>query len=233
MVDMVLEETFLTDSIMDYVFNPSASTIMDKGQFKYREHVKGIISKNIVHIFEVDGEGISKHIEDYFPFLSTSPEEYRITDDILDKAILLCSEVNAYIKEKQFTPKESRIFYDIKKQIILNLHIFSDRIVDEWSEQRETDGEIFVSYKIRLSNGDTVTFHQPFRNVSDILYKRTAKKNAILENRREYHHETDYQFTLTEDEKKEMYKQMNILSILNLVTKRYFIKESKEKLKSL
>ena len=226
---MVLEETFLTDSIMDYVFNPSASIIMDKRQFKYREHVRGIISKNIVHIFEVDGEGISKHIEDYFPFLSTSPEEYRITDDILDKALLLCAEVNAYIKKKQFTPKESRIFYDIKKQIILNLHIFSDRIVDEWSEQRETDGEIFVSYKIRLSNGDTVTFHQPFRNVSDILYKRTAKKNAILENRREYHHETDYQFTLTEDEKKEMYKQMNILSILNLVTKRYFMKQVQEK----
>lgn len=227
---MVLEETFLTDSIMSYVFNPSTSIIMDKGQIKYREFVRGIISKNIVHIFEVDGEkDISKHIENYFPFLSISPEKYRITDDILDKALLLCSEVNAYIKEKQFTPKESRIFYDIKKQIILNLHIFSDRIVDEWSEQRETDGEIFVSYKIRLSNGDTVIFHQPFRNVSDILYKRTAKKNAILENRREYHHETDYSFSLTEDEKKEMYKKMNILSILNLVTKRYFMKQVQEK----
>ena len=225
---MVLEEKFLTDSIMDYVFNPSASIIMDKGQFKYREHVKGIISKNIVHIFEVDGEGISKHIEDYFPFLSTSPEEYRITDDILDKALLLCAEVNAYIKKKQFTPKESRIFYDIKKQFILNLRMFSDRVIEEWSEERD-DKEIFVSYKIRLSNGDTVTFHQPFRNVSDILYKRSAKKKEILENRREYHHETDYQFTLTEEEKKEMYKQMNILSILNLVTKRYFMKQVQEK----
>lgn len=225
---MVLKEKFLTDSIMDYVFNPSASIIMDKGQFKYREHVKGIISKNIVHIFEVDGEGISKHIEDYFPFLSTSPEEYRITDDILDKALLLCAEVNAYIKKKQFTPKESRIFYDIKKQFILNLRMFSDRVIEEWSEERD-DKEIFVSYKIRLSNGDTVTFHQPFRNVSDILYKRSAKKKEILENRREYHHETDYQFTLTEEEKKEMYKQMNILSILNLVTKRYFMKQVQEK----
>ena len=224
---MVLEEKFLTDSIMDYVFNPSASIIMAKGQFKYREHVKGIISKNIVHIFEVDGEGISKHIEDYFPFLSTSPEEYRITDDILDKALLLCAEVNAYIKKKQFTPKESRIFYDIKKQFILNLRMFSDRVIEEWSEERD-DKEIFVSYKIRLSNGDTVTFHQPFRNVSDILYKRSAKKKEILENRREYHHETDYQFTLTEEEKKEMYKKSCIFSILNLVIKRYFIKESKE-----
>ena len=225
---MVLEETSLTDSIMSYIFNPSASIIMNKGQIKYREHVKGIISKNIVHIFEVDGEGISKHIEDYFPFLSTSPEEYRITDDILDKALLLCAEVNAYIKKKQFTPKESRIFYDIKKQFILNLRMFSDRVIEEWSEERD-DKEIFVSYKIRLSNGDTVTFHQPFRNVSDILYKRSAKKNAILENRREYHHETDYTFSLTEDEKKEMYKKMNILSILNLVTKRYFMKQVQEK----
>lgn len=225
---MVLEETSLTDSIMSYVFNPSASIIMDKGQIKYRKHVRGIISKNIVHIFEADGEeGISKHIENYFPFLSISPDEYIITDDILDKALLLCAEVNAYIKEKRFTPKESRIFYDIKKQFILNLRMFSDRIIEEWSEERD-DKEIFVSYKIRLSNGDTVTFHQPFRNVSDILYKRKSKREAILGNRKEYHHETDYVFNLTEEEKKEMYKKSCIFSILNLVIKRYFIKESKE-----
>lgn len=105
--------------------------------------------------------------------------------------------------------------------------MFSDRIIEEWSEERD-DKEIFVSYKIRLSNGDTVTFHQPFRNVSDILYKRSAKKKKILDNKREYHHETDYQFTLTEEEKKEMYKKSCIFSILNLVIKRYFIKESKE-----
>lgn len=104
---MVLEETSLTDSIMSYVFNPSASMIMDKGQIKYRDHVRGIISKNIVHIFEVDGEeGISKHIENYFPFLSISPDEYIITDDILDKALLLCAEVNAYIKKSNSHQKK-------------------------------------------------------------------------------------------------------------------------------
>lgn len=226
---MVLGETSLTDSIMSYVFNPSASITMDKGQIKYREYVRGIISKNIVHIFEVDGEeGISKHIENYFPFLSISPEEYRITDDILDKALLLCAEVNAYIKKKQFTPKESRFFYDVKKRLILALYMFSDRIIEEWSEEREEDKQIFVSYNIRLSDGTTITFHQPFGNVSDILYKRKSKREAILGNRKEYHHETDYVFNLTEGEKKEMYKKSSILTILNLVIKRYFVKQSKE-----
>lgn len=226
---MVLEETSLTDSIMSYVFNPSASIIMDKRQIKYREYVRGVISKNIVHIFEVDGEkDISKHIENYFPFLSISPEKYRITDDILDKALLLCAEINAYIKKKQFTPKESRIFYDVKKRLILALYMFSDRIIEEWSEEREEDKQIFVSYKIRLTDGTTITFHQPFGNVSDILYKRKSKREAILGNRKEYHHETDYVFNLTEEEKKEMYKKSSILTILNLVIKRYFVKQSKE-----
>ena len=108
------------------------------------------------------------------------------------------------------------------------LYIFSDRIIEEWSEERDEDKQIFVSYKIRLSDGTTITFHQPFENVSDILYKRKSKREAILGNRKEYHHETDYVFNLTEEEKKEMYKKSSILAILNLVIKRYFVKQSKE-----
>lgn len=221
-------EQYFTDWIMAYVFNPPSYIIMDKGTIKYREHIRKIIYENVHRLFEINGKPIvPTKINEYFPFLLSQVAEYKINDDIIDRAILLCAEVNAYIKEKRFTPKESRIFYDIKKQFILNLRMFSDRIIEEWSEERD-DKEIFVSYKIRLSNGDTVTFHQPFRNVSDILYKRSAKKKEILDNKREYHHETDYQFTLTEEEKKEMYKKSCIFSILNLVIKRYFIKESKE-----
>ncbi len=225
---MEFTKEYLTERIMAYVFCPSSSVVMDKGIIKYREHIKKIIYTNVSHLFEIDGEAtLSTKIDEYFPFLSIQTDKYNINDDILDKAILLCAKVNAYVKEKQFTPKENRVFYDIKKQFILNLRMFSDRIIEEWSEERD-DKEIFVSYKIRLSNGDTVTFHQPFRNVSDILYKRSAKKKEILDNKREYHHETDYQFTLTEEEKKEMYKKSCVFSILNLVIKRYFIKESKE-----
>ena len=227
---MELNKTDLSKLLCNYVFADYECRTTQKGTKKYLDHIANIINKNVECLFDIDGEEtLDKNINEYFPFLSLFPKDYNIDDNLIDKTILLCSEVNAYIKEKQFTPKEGRIFYDIKKQIILNLHIFSDRIIDEWSERRETDGEIFVSYKIRLSNGNTVTFHQPFRNVSDILYKRAAKKNAILENRREYHHETDYTFSLIEDEKKEMHKKMNILSILNLVTKRYFMKQVQEK----
>ena len=225
---MELNKTDLSKLLCNYVFADYECRTTQKGTKKYLDHIGNIINKNVECLFDIDGEEtLDKNINEYFPFLSLSPKDYNIDDNLIDKTILLCSEVNAYIKEKRFTPKESRIFYDIKKQFILNLRMFSDRIIEEWSEERD-DKEIFVSYKIRLSNGDTVTFHQPFRNVSDILYKRSAKKKEILDNKREYHHETDYQFTLTEEEKKEMYKKSCIFSILNLVIKRYFIKESKE-----
>ena len=225
---MELNKTDLSKLLCNYVFADYECITTQKRSKKYLDHIANIINKNVECLFDIDGEEtLDKNINEYFPFLSLSPKDYNIDDNLIDKTILLCSEVNAYIKEKRFTPKESRIFYDIKKQFILNLRMFSDRIIEEWSEERD-DKEIFVSYKIRLSNGDTVTFHQPFRNVSDILYKRSAKKKQILDNKREYHHETDYQFTLTEEEKKEMYKKSCIFSILNLVIKRYFIKESKE-----
>ena len=225
---MEMNKTDLSKLLCNYVFADYECRTTQKGTKKYLDHIANIINKNVECLFDIDGEEtLDKNINEYFPFLSLSPKDYNIDDNLIDKTILLCSEVNAYIKEKRFTPKESRIFYDIKKQFILNLRMFSDRIIEEWSEERD-DKEIFVSYKIRLSNGDTVTFHQPFRNVSDILYKRSAKKKEILNNKREYHHETDYQFTLTEEEKKEMYKKSCIFSILNLVIKRYFIKESKE-----
>lgn len=225
---MEKEITEVTDLVMSYLFDTSKQNMTDKGQIKYRNHIEGIVNNNINRLYEIDGKiTFQKNIKEHFPFLSVAPEEYRITDDILDKALLLCAEVNAYIKKKQFTPKESRIFYDIKKHLILNLYMFSDRIIEEWSEERE-DGQIFISYKIRLSNNSTITFHQPFRNISDIIYRKKSKRDAILNNRRKYHHETDYVFNLTEGEKKEMYKKSSILTILNLVIKRYFVKQSKE-----
>lgn len=226
---MRLSESELSDLIIEYVFDISYP-LLNRKEHKYREHIKKLIEGNVNRIYDIDGEEIILfNVEEYFPFLAVSPKEYKITDELLDKTILLCAEVNAYIKEKQFTPKESRIFYDIKRQFILNLHKFSDRVIDEWSEERDEDKQIFISYKIKLSDGNTVTFHQPFRNVADILYKRKLKREAILGNKKEYHHDTDYTFALSEDEKKEMYKKSSILAILCLVVKNYLVKQLKEK----
>lgn len=113
-------EQYFTDWIMTYVFNPSSSIIMDKGTIKYREHIRKIIYGNVHRLFEINGKPIvPTKINEYFPFLLSQVAEYKINDDIIDRAILLCAEVNAYIKEKQFTPKESRIFYDIKNSSYL------------------------------------------------------------------------------------------------------------------
>ena len=144
-------EQYFTDWIMAYVFNPPSYVIMDKGTVKYREHIRKIIYENVHCLFEINGKPIvPTKINEYFPFLLSQVAEYKINDDIIDRAILLCAEVNAYIKKKRFTPKESRIFYDIKKQFILNLRMFSDRIIEEWSEERDDKEIINLCNKLKL-----------------------------------------------------------------------------------
>ena len=61
-----------------------------------------IIYGNVHRLFEINGKPIVQtKINEYFPFLLSQVAEYKINDDIIDRTILLCAEVNAYIKKKQ------------------------------------------------------------------------------------------------------------------------------------
>jgi hypothetical protein len=171
-----------------------------------------------------DGQDMFDETElyDMFPFLRYDKDEYIVTCKDLNDVMEQCDRLNHYIKLKTFTPKETRVFYDIKKQLIQLLYRYTDTIKDEWKEIRETDNSTFMCYVVEVDNDHEYVFHQPYDNVASLYSKRIPMNIDI----RQYgHDDTRYVFTCTDEEKENMKKEMAKFSINVMVLKKYIIKK--------
>lgn len=217
-------EEEIANALLKYTISENAFINDKKDAKKAIAHNLNILKNNVHYFFEDKQQITIDDIDIFFPFLNVDSKEFVIDENLIDRTIILCEELNAYIKEKQFEPKQNRIFYDMKAKLIILLRQYTDRVIDEWSEKRTEDGEQFASYVIRINcRKHAAVFHQPFRNV-ECMYKRTAQKEKLFNTSKPYHYETSFKFALNDETKKEMIKAMNLFSIYGMVIRKYIIK---------
>ena len=138
-------EEEIANTLLKYTISENAFINDKKDAKKAIAHYLNILKNNVHYLFEDNDKITQDDIDLFFPFLNVDSKEYTINEDLIDRTIILCDELNAYIKEKQFEPKQNRVFYDMKAKLIILLRQYTDRVIDEWSEKRTEDGEQFAS----------------------------------------------------------------------------------------
>lgn len=102
----------------------------------------------------------------------------------------LLASINDCTKIKRVvTPKESRRFYDLKKNIIISLiNTPYRRLVDAWMEEDE-EGRSYYTLVFKDYSGDVSwTFHQPERNLRNLRFNLNCILRGIKTNK-SYHRE--------------------------------------------
>ena len=161
----------------------------------------------------------TENILSVFPWYKEDAEEVTVTDEMLDRLIVILSQWNKYVKCKEYTnSKQRQQFYDCKETAIRILYKNGERILSEEMHTRFDENgrtEFFTSYTVQTSDGTIYTFHQPWEQVSK-LYLDKRHYYAMLKDVRPYDHsELDTTaFTGSEEERKTFKKMLAELYIL-------------------
>lgn len=216
----------LLNLLMEQVNMPKLICV--KNEHMYSSNISELF-KDLCVIFHYKKEMSTEEVLNKLPFLrkqlvSNIYIPFEPDGDFFHELLIDINILNGYVKEKQFSPKTSRWVYDMKTKLIKFLLKHTDMISEEWSECRE-DGEEFVSYRIECKNGDSLVFHQPFRNVKD-LYKTTIQRNKVFLNTKKYHiqHLDCSELSLF---KNDYYVLTHLVSLRLMLLGKYFINNNK------
>ena len=88
------------------------------------------------------------------------------TEQIIDYMLYLADDLNIAVKKDNVTGNIRNSFYKMKKEMMrLIITMRRNRIVKEQFQVEPESGEKYVFYSIKMTNGETTMFHQPWRNV--------------------------------------------------------------------
>ena len=221
----------LVDKLTMYIITKDMLPCMPNDARYIADKLRSAIIHDI-HVLFGDKRDIfvNQEIYDVFPFLRFDKYERVVTTDELRKVIERCDRLNHYIKLKILTPKETRMFYDIKKRLIHLLYRYTNVIKEEWKEVRDIDNCSFMCYVIDIEDGHKYIFHQPCGNVMSLYHNTAWMDNDV----RKYGHDNgNHVFTCTDEERDVMKKELSRLSIDVMLLKSYLIKEHEQSHKSI